>query len=230
MKYDTEAFGDRHEFKSTSWGLVLSAWDAAAMDSLIRIYWKPLYFFVRQRGYDNETAKDIVQEFLATFLERKAIRKADPARGKFRTFLLTALKNFIADWTKASKREKRGGHAVIQSLNFTEGEKEYAFQVSAGEPPERLVDRAWAREVFDQCLAELRGSRAHIEALKLRLKGEDYKAVAERTGLSEEAAQVAVHRLSKKFGEVLRRRLRPFNPDAGDFEAELTEFMSLILR
>lgn len=230
MNPDTEMLGPEYRFKSTVWGLVFAADNAEALNALVRIYWKPLYFFVRQRGHDNESAKDIVQEFLTRLLERKALLKADPARGRFRTFLLASLKNFLVDWSRESGRQKRGGNRTIQSLDFQEGEREYALQAVSGDSPDRVLDRAWARTLFDQCLAELEGTRSHLEALRLRLSGEEYRVIAERTGLTENAAQNAVHRLSRRFGEVLRERLRPFCSTPSEFEEELSEFLTLIAR
>jgi len=228
MSQDTEMLGPNNRFQSTIWGLVHAAGDLKAQDALIRIYWKPLYFFVRQHGYENETAKDIVQEFLTGLLERQSLLKADPGRGRFRNFLLAALRNFLVDWNRTAQRQKRGGNQAIQSLDFREGERDYALQAAGGDSPDRMIDRAWARTLFEQCLADLEGSRAHLEALRLRLRGEDYRVISERTGLSEAASQNAVHRLSRRFGEILRQRLRPFCATQSEFEQELSEFMSLI--
>ena len=122
---DTQMMGSEIHFPTTSWTLVRSSANLKALDSLITIYWKPLYFFVRQQGHSNETAKDIVQEFLKTLMERDAIKRADPARGRFRTFLLASLSNFLKDWAKAESRLKRGGDQTIFSLDFASGESEF---------------------------------------------------------------------------------------------------------
>src|SRR5580693_4722180 len=106
---DTEMMGPRHSFQTTSWSLVRSVRDVKSLSALIAIYWKPLYFFVRQKGHDNESAKDLVQDFLTTLLSKQTLKKADASRGRFRTFLLVALENFIKDRQKSASREKRGG-------------------------------------------------------------------------------------------------------------------------
>ena len=111
---DTQMMGDQNRFPTTSWNLVRTAKKVEALDTLIQVYWKPLYFFVRQHGYDNETSKDMVQGFLTTLMQRDAFSKADPARGRFRTFLLAALSNFIKDCAKAETRLKRGGDQAIE--------------------------------------------------------------------------------------------------------------------
>ena len=228
MGTDTEILGPGKNFVKTSWSLVRSASKGAGWDPLIRLYWKPLYFYVRRRGLDNETAKDLVQEFLTTLIERRAIEKADPSRGRFRSFLLAALDNFLADWRKKQSRQKRGGGAPLLSFDFTTGERDYSLEVEAGETPEKIACRAWAHELLDHCLLELDGDPAHVAALRLRLKGADYREVCARTRLSDSAAHLAVHRLSRNFGEILGRRLRELCPDPAEFEAELSEFMDLL--
>lgn len=228
MGTDTDLLGPSKEFVKTSWSLVRSASRGEGWDPLIRLYWKPLYFYVRRRGLDNETAKDLIQEFLTTMLERRSIEKADPSRGRFRTFLLAALDNFLADWKKKETRQKRGRGAPVLSFDFAGGEKDYRLEPEAGETPETLACRAWARQLLDQCLLELEGIPSHVAALRMRLTGADYRQICEQTRLSDATAHLAVHRLSREFGEILGRRLRELCPDPADFEAELGEFMDLI--
>jgi len=228
MGSDTDILGPAKEFVKTSWSLVRSAKKPGGWDPLIRLYWKPLYFYLRRRGLDNETAKDLVQEFLTTLLERRSIEKADPSRGRFRTFLLTALDNFLVDWRRKELRQKRGGGAPLLSFDFARGERDYAGEPTGGENPETLACRAWAQELLDQCLLELEGEPTHIAALRMRLKGADYRQICEHTRLSEGVAHLAVHRLSRDFGLILGRHLRKLCLDASDVEAELDEFMNLL--
>lgn len=228
MDPDTEILGTAKRFQSTCWGLVRSAASGEAMDELIRIYWKPLYFYVRRKGYDNETAKDLVQGFLAALIERNTILKADPSRGRFRTFLLSAMANFILDWERTARRAKRGGGGVLQALDFRAGEEDFKRVRATGETPEKVAELAWAREVYGQCLSELKGDPRHLQALKLRLQGEEYETVVLRTGLSAAAAQAAVHRLCRQFGEHLRARLKPFSQTEEQFEDDVSEFLTLI--
>jgi RNA polymerase sigma-70 factor (ECF subfamily) len=228
MGSDTEILGPGKNFVKTSWSLVRSASKGAGWDPLLRLYWKPLYFYVRRRGIDNETAKDLVQEFLTTLLERRSIERADPSRGRFRTFLLAALDHFLSDWRKKEQRLKRGGGAPVLRFDFATGEHDYSLEVEAGETPEKIACRAWAHELLDQCLLELDGDPVHVAALRLRLKGADYKEICARTRLADTAAHLAVHRLSRSFGELLGRRLRELCPDPSEFEAELSDFMNLL--
>src|SRR5258706_12022295 len=171
---DTEMMGRRNSFQTTSWTLVHSVRDVKALDALISIYWKPLYFFVRQKGNDNETAKDIVQEFLTTLLSKETLKKADATRGRFRTFLLAALENFIKDRVKFAAREKRGGGHKIVSLDFSTGESEYTLQVQAGESAETVLNRAGAPSLWVEFPTRLRGMPGHLDALELYLANSDY--------------------------------------------------------
>ena len=215
-------------FKTTSWSLVRAARHAEALNTLLAHYWKPLYFFVRQRGYDAETAKDVVQGFVASLIERKAIARADPARGRFRTFLLSALTNFLKDWARAESRQKRGAGRIILPIDFARGDREYSVQVAAGEAPERVLKRAWARGLWDQSLSELRGVPAHLEAFHLHLNGADYRTIIQKTGLSEAAAKTAIHRLRGRLREIVLRHVRAHSDSEEDLHSELAEFLSLL--
>jgi RNA polymerase sigma-70 factor (ECF subfamily) len=228
MKRDTTILKGPQGFQTTQWTLVQSAGDAKAMEALIRLYWKPLYFFVRHHGHDREEAKDIVQGFLTDLLERGAILKADPARGRFRTFLRAAMTNFLRDRAKAETRKKRKASRPVLSLDFARGEREYSIQVAAGESPERVLDRAWARSLWEDALARLEGEPAHLAAFRMYLTDAGYAAIAKETGLSEGAAKVAVHRLKARFKELILERMRETVSSAGELNAEVAEFKSLL--
>ena len=225
---DTEMMGGRNSFQTTSWSLVRSVHNVQALDALISIYWKPLYFFVRQKGNDNETAKDIVQEFLTTLLSKETLKKADSSRGRFRTFLLAALENFMKDRLKFAAREKRGGGHKIVSLDFSTGESEYTLQVQSGEAPETVLNRAWARSLWEDSLARLRGVPSHLEALKLYLSNADYKEIAAKTGLSESAAKTAVHRLRGQLRDIITDHIRQTVSTEEDLRSEVSELMELL--
>lgn len=228
MDHDTKIMGDDPRFKTTRWNLVQASRDLRALEALIRIYWKPLYFFVRQHGLDIEAAKDAVQSFFSAMIERDVLTKADPARGRFRTFLLAALTNHLKDRTKAAARQKRGGGQILVSLDFVRGEKDFELAAARGEAPEALLNRAWARSVWEQSLAELKGDSAHLEAFKLHLGGIDYVEIARRTGLSESAAKSAVHRLKGQLKEILLGHLRHTVSNEEDLAAEVAEFRALL--
>jgi RNA polymerase sigma factor (sigma-70 family) len=227
-RQDTEILGNQIAFQSTSWDLVRLAPKVQALDALIRIYWKPLYFFVRQRGFANEEAKDIVQEFLALALEHGMIPRADPLRGRFRTFLLAALNNFLKDRHRFWGRQKRGSGNAPMSLDLDLGEPRYARAGSGGEPPETIVDRAWAKGLLGQCISELVGKPAHLQAFELQMQGLDYVSIGKATGLTETAAKTAVHRLRVRLRGIIRSHLHLQNATEEEVGREVAEFASLL--
>jgi RNA polymerase sigma factor (sigma-70 family) len=227
-RQDTDILGHQIAFQNTAWDLVRAAPKREALDALIRIYWKPLYFFVRQRGFANEEAKDVVQEFLASALEHGMIPRADPLRGRFRTFLLAALTNFLKDRRRSSGRQKRGGGQVPMSLDFELGEPKYARAVNTGEPPETIVDRAWAKGLLGQCILELEGKPSHLKAFDLQMQGVDYVSIGKTTGLSQTAAKTAVHRLRVRLRGILRSHLSLENATEEEVGRDVAEFASLL--
>lgn len=227
-RQDTDILGNQINFQKTSWDLVRAAPKMEALDALIRIYWKPLYFFVRQRGFANEEAKDIVQEFLAGALQHGMIPRADPLRGRFRTFLLAALTNFLKDRRRSWARQKRGGGHVPMSLDLELGEPRYARDVRTGEPPETIVDRAWAKGLLGQCISELVGKPSHLRAFDLQMQGVDYVSIGKATGLTETAAKTAVHRLRVRLRGILRSHLCLPNATDEEVGREVAEFASLL--
>jgi RNA polymerase sigma-70 factor (ECF subfamily) len=228
MKNDTKILGPNHEFDTTSWSLIRAVGDVQAFDTFVRIYWKPLYFFVRQHGQDNESAKDIVQDFLTSVLERGTLSKADPARGRFRTFLLASLTNFMKDCAKAAARQKRGGDQTILSLDFAGGEREYTLEVASGESPETVLHRTWAKTLWRQALSELKAEPVHLEAFHLYLADVDYEAIARKTGLTPAAAKMAVHRLKGQLRDTVQHYILQTCNDEDELKAEMAEFMQLL--
>ena len=227
-RHDTEILGDQVRFQKTSWDLVRSSSQTSGMDRLIRAYWKPLYYFVRQKGFDNETAKDIVQGFLADALERGTMFKADPSRGKFRTFLLAALTNFIKDWHKSASRLKRGGGHAPLSLDFEGGERQYAIDVASGETPEAALNRAWAQSTLEACISELRGNPLHLQAFRLMMEGASYSEIGKKTGLGESAAKAAVFRLRQQLRDGVLRRVSRAGQETEDPDRAMADFAALL--
>jgi len=227
-RHDTDILGNEIAFQKTSWDLIRACSQTKALDVLIRIYWKPLYFFVRRQGFGNEEAKDIVQEFLKNALEHRMIPRADPLRGRFRTFLLAALTNFLKDRRRSGGRLKRGGGHAPVSLDLEMGEPRYARAVNTGEPPETILDRAWAKDLLAKCIQELEGMPSHLQAFELQMRGMDYVAIGKATGLTQTAAKTAVHRLRVRLRGIIRSHLS--SPNATDEEVgrQVAEFSSLL--
>ncbi len=210
-------------FATTHWSVVLAAGQqdtpqsAAALEQLCRTYWYPLYVYVRRRGYGPEDAEDLTQQFFAVLLQHEYFRLADPRRGRFRTFLLHALEHFLTNEWKRAQRIKRGGGATFLSLDAANGERRYALEPVTAATPERAYEHRWAITLLDQVLASLR--EEYTRGGKERLFGElasslwggdsssgpgSYAVVGESLGMSQGAVRVAVHRLRKRYRELLK--------------------------
>ena len=208
------------EFASTRWSLVIAAGRrsspeaAGALESLCRTYWFPLYAYVRRRVPDRHEAQDLTQEFFSRLLELNHFAVADPERGRFRAFLLTALKHFLTNEWEKSRALKRGGGRAPLSLDFDSGESRLSLEPANDQTPERLFDRQWAITLLDQVLIRLQterdaaGKGRQFETLKQFLTGgreeASYANVAAELGMSAGAVKVAAHRLRQRYRELLR--------------------------
>jgi RNA polymerase sigma-70 factor (ECF subfamily) len=236
---------DGHErFATTHWSLVLAAGRHAsptsreALATLCRTYWYPLYAHVRRRGHRAEEAQDLIQEFFAELLAKDRLQVADRERGRFRSFLLAALDHFLANaWRRAHAR-KRGGHRPILSLDFGEGEGRYVAEPAHELTPEKLYERRWALTLIEQALARLReelkrdGKRELFEQLKPYLGGgenaEPYGQLAGRLDMTEGAVKVAVHRLRRRCGELLREEIARTVAGPQEVEEELRDLFDVL--
>ena len=230
-------------FATTQWSAVFLAGQESspeatlALERLCANYWYPLYAYVRRKGRTVEEAQDLTQEFFAHFLERKYFRHADRNRGRFRTFLLTSLGHFVInEWTKAN-REKRGGGQRIVSLDEEMAEARFTAE-PAEQPSETLYDRGWAGVLLDRALTALNiefaqaGKQELFARLKIYVWGEknslSYREMAEQLGMTEQAVKTSVHRLRKRYGELLRLEVAQTVLTAGDVEEELRYLISVI--
>src|SRR5208282_3420144 len=208
-------------FPTTLWTVVLRAGHdepaqaRAALAQLCKGYWYPLYSFIRRRGYSPHDAQDLTQAFFAHLIEKRGLGRVDPEQGRFRTFLLASLKNFLAnDWDRANAL-KRGGGQTILSLQQESAESRYQLEPSHDVTPERLFERQWALALLDQVLAALRaeyqsqGKGAIFEELKPALIGQGgrYAEIAARLGQSEGSIKVAVHRMRSRYRELMTARI-----------------------
>jgi RNA polymerase sigma-70 factor (ECF subfamily) len=230
-------------FRTTRWTVVLAASGSDqpqardAMATLCRVYWYPLYAFVRSRGSPPEEAEDLTQGFFAHLLEKDALRQVDPSKGRFRSFLLASFRNFLTDeWTK-QRAEKRGGGIAPLSLDADAAEDRFALEPAHGLTPERIFERQWALTVIEQALARLQeryvrsGKRDHFEALKVFLSERrpvPQVDVARRLGLSELAVKVAIHRLRKRFHDALREEIAQTVATEQDVDRELRSLQAAL--
>ena len=224
-------------FTTTHWSVVLSAGhgtDTRATEALERLcgaYWRPLYLFVRSSGYDEETAKDLTQAFFERLLGKDYVKDADPARGRFRSFLLAALKHFLANEWDREKAVKRGGRCRFVPLETTVAEAELERGSRRDLNPEQLFERRWAMALLDQVHQELEaeqvagGKAALFSALEVYLTGDKerppYSATASQLGLSVEAVRKAVERLRQRYGQLLRQAVAQTTGAPEEIDAEL---------
>jgi RNA polymerase sigma factor (sigma-70 family) len=217
-KYSTPSGAGR--FATTHWSIILAASDSAstqhepALGTLCQTYWFPLYVYLRRRGYDSHQAEDYTQGFFAGILERKGLRKADPKYGKFRSFLLASLKNFLADEWDRDRAQKRGGDKKVFSLDFDAAASRYDQEPEHQMSPEKLFEKSWALTVLTRAMDRLKAEtivsdkQQLFECLKIYLTAEKgavpYKNVAVKLGMTEGAVKVAVHRLRRGYRELVR--------------------------
>ena len=232
------------DFPTTRWTLVVAAADPqlkearSALVSLCEGYWYPLYAYVRRRGYPPDQAQDLTQEFFIRILEGRYLDRADPEKGKFRSFILTSLKFFIADEEDRQRAHKRGGGAVLP-LELSSGEDRYLREPAHDETPDRIFERRWALSVLDRVAERLRnefvqhGRPEHFERLKMFLLGNSdapYAALAREMNTSEGALKVAIHRLRKRYRELFRQEIADTVADPGEVESELRLLAAALAR
>jgi DNA-directed RNA polymerase specialized sigma24 family protein len=222
-KYPSAVAAGKRLFATTQWSVVLAAGGDKGQDShdaltqLCKTYWYPLYAYVRRRGNKSHEAQDLTQAFFSYLLEKKTIEKADRDRGRFRAFLLTALKNFLAnEWEKA-RAEKRGGGKGQLSLDFDSGEARYPIEPSHELTAEKLYERRWVLTLLDQVLENLQielakaGKAEQFDQFKGALTGEatadDYERAAESLGITAAAAKQAAYRMRKRYRQLFREEV-----------------------
>ncbi len=223
------------QFPTTRWTLVVAAGDPqrkdarSALVALCENYWYPLYAYLRRRGYPADQAQDLTQEFFIRVMEGRYLDRADREKGRFRAFLLTSLKFFVADEQDRQRAYKRGGGAVM-SLEVSSGEDRYLHEPAHDETPERIFERRWALSVLDRVMDKLRdecarqGRPEHFERLKVFLLGHSdvpYAALAREMNTSEGAFKVAIHRLRKRYRELFRQEIADTVADPSEVEPEL---------
>jgi len=212
-------------FATTRWTVVLAAGTGTApdadraLDELCRAYWYPLYAYVRRQGRSREDAEDLVQGFFATFLAKNYLEGLSGERGRFRAFLLACLKHFLANEHDRIHRKKRGGQALHLSLDWQSADTCYQLEPSHDASPDRAYDRAWAVALLDrvlgrlegECAAEDQSGRIQFQRAKdflvLGPEAIPYAAAAQGAGMTEGALRVAVHRLRRRYRQLLREEI-----------------------
>jgi RNA polymerase sigma-70 factor (ECF subfamily) len=224
-------------FATTHWSVVLAAGQigseaqASALEQLCRTYWYPVYAFVRRRGQNPDDAQDLTQEFFLRLIEKNWLSSVAPEGAKFRSFLLTMVKAFLANAYDRSQAAKRGGGRIIVPLDPQEAEQRFSHEPATLETPESIFERRWALAVLEEALNRLRQAAGaadklrHFQQLQPFLSREpdagEYRALAEQLNLSTGAVSVAVHRLRQRYREMLHATVSDTLADPTQVEEEL---------
>jgi RNA polymerase sigma-70 factor (ECF subfamily) len=229
---------------TTRWSIVLAAGrqsspDAKqALDSLCRTYWYPLYAFARRRGKQPDEARDLTQEFFARVLEKDYLNAADRERGRFRSFLLTVFKRFLANEHDHEQAQKRGGGRTFVSIDVDDGERRLSLEPSHNWTPEHEFERRWAVALLEQVLGSLRddyhskGKGRLFDCLKPFLTADEaadsYHTLAAELNMTVGAIKVAVHRLRQRYRDLIRHEVAGTVADEGDADDELGQLLRAI--
>jgi RNA polymerase sigma factor (sigma-70 family) len=234
---DTPVHDPRH-FATTHWSLVRAARldetsqtrAREALEELCRAYWYPLYAFVRSRGYSAVDAQDLTQTFFARIIETGGFASADRERGRFRSYLLGAMKHFLANEWHRAQAQKRGGRVKFIEFDALDPEVRYAGASNPSDNPDHLFDREWALQIVAGALQALReemtkaGKSEQFDALKGSLTGQDESPrehIAARLGMSTGAVKVAVHRLRQRYRTLLRDAIAQTVSSEADLDDEM---------
>ncbi len=231
-------------FVTTHWSVVFSAGGSdttRARDALARLcqtYWYPLYAYVRRRGNSPHDAQDLTQAFFAHLLERQKLAAADPERGRFRSFLLGAMNHFlINEWQKA-RAQKRGGGSQTISLDLAAAEERFDLEPADHFSPDKIFEKQWALTLLGEVLNRLEaeyqreGKGGLFAALKQTLMGsresQPYSELAAKLGMNENAIKVAVHRLRRRYRELIRDEIAGTLASQRDIEEEMRHLFSAL--
>jgi RNA polymerase sigma factor (sigma-70 family) len=243
----TNTPGTAAQFSQTQWSVVLAAADqqapgaAEALERLCRAYWYPLYAFLRRSGRQPHDAQDLVQGFFVHLLEKESrLKSARPNRGKFRTFLLTCLKHYVADEQDKAMASRRHPGQPLLSIDQELAEDRYRCEPADVTDPARIFERRWAFAVVEQTLSQLRESCANegkadlFDALSPFLTGNaergDYVPVAARFGMSDGSVRTEVSRLRVRYRDLLMKEIARTLDDPADVDAEVRDLFALFSR
>jgi RNA polymerase sigma-70 factor (ECF subfamily) len=234
------------QFTATHWNVVLAARDgtstqaAGSLAQLCRTYWYPLYAYIRRKGSSAHDAQDLTQGFFAHLLERSFLNNVDPKKGKFRSFLLASLNHFLSDEWDRARAAKRGGGRTFVSLDDPNAEERYLSEPDPGMTAERIFEQRWALTLLAQALARLReefaaaGKTREFEQLKVFLSSPSsdgaYDAVAAKLAIPPASVAVKVHRLRRRYGELIRAEIAHTVASPADIEEELAHLFDAVGR
>lgn len=232
-------------FVTTHWSVVMAAGRAdtpvaqEALGRLCQTYWYPLYAYARRVGHSPADAQDLTQEFFLRLLEGRWLARADSERGRFRSFLLTAMKHFLANEWHKSQTQKRGGGQVILSLQDDTAETRFLREPAETATPETAFERSWALALLQDVLLQLEheyaaeGRQAWMEVMRpaLTLEQDDlYERIARDLGITETAARVAVHRLRKRYRQLIRAEVAHTVSSPEEVDSEMRHLFEVLSR
>jgi len=231
-------------FSQTSWTTINTAKQGGtpagrlALEQLCQTYWYPLYTYVRRLGQSPQDAEDVTQAFFYHLLEKDFLEGVDRARGRFRSFLLAALKHFLENERRYRSAAKRGGGRTILSLDEETAEGRYVREPVSDLSPEMSYERAWAATLLEEALHRLRaeyqasGKTALFDQVKCFLDGNtelgSYKTLAAQVGMTPNALGVAVHRLRQRYGELIRDEITRTIDSPFEVDEEMRHLLSLL--
>ena len=231
-------------FATTNWSIVRAAGGTScessrrALETLFERYWFPLYAYVRRNGLDENAAKDMVQSFVASLLERNDLEIVGPEKGKFRTFLLVSLKNFLNNDFKRQRAQKRGGHLKILSINWEQAERRIPEPV-AQQSPEKLFEKEWGLSLINQTLSDLKTQYRDANKLEVfeelssflighRDEGGSYLVAGRRLNMSESATKSAIFRMRQTYRQLLRSHIAETVDNEQAIDEEIKELFRAI--
>lgn len=234
--------GNAVDFATTHWSVVLRAGDsqapesAEALEKLCRAYWYPLYAYTRRQGFAPADAQNLTQDFFSRLLEKKQLRTADPERGRFRSFLLTALKRLIISEWRHEHRQKRGGDVLVFSLDEQDAEDRYHHEPADAATPETLFERRWAETVLARVLARLEEEYrrhalgfANLQPYLVEDKGAaPFAQTAAQLGVTESALKAMVYRLRCRYGEIFREEIAHTVSEPEEIEDEIRHLLAVL--
>ena len=238
------AAGNARWFATTHWSVVLearqgdSAGAATALETLCRTYWPPLYAYIRSDGYSAPEAEDLVQEFFARLLGQDYLQRVNHGEGKFRSFLLAYLKNFLSEQRRRAKAQKRGGRNVFLSLDKSAGENGYLLEPVDDLTPDKVFERRWAQAVMQAAVNELRqefAARGQAELFEILQDHQahepgapSYAQLGAEFGMTEAAVKSSVQRMRHRHRELLREHIAHTVTRPEEIEEELRHFRMVL--
>ncbi len=241
----SETVRPKHYFATTRWSMVLKAGkgsdttaSSTALANLCQIYWYPLYAYVRRRGHSAEDAQDLTQAFFEQLLERRSLANADPNLGRFRSYILGAMNHFLNNEWKQARAKKRGGDCQLISLDLIAAEERFDLEPVDNAAPDKAFEKQWALTLLSEVLNRLEAeyqsqNRAELfSVIKQTLAGsresQPYEELAEKLGMNENALKVAVHRLRKRYRELIRAEIASTLDESQEVDSEMRHLFSVL--